>query len=112
MRTGFELLRITIRPRKEYIITYTKTTTQLLPSPYATNCINYTSIRFKSRQDCIDKCKIEIVMKKCSGWPEDVNSPANDNITIRGRNTLGETKWLKCMNGTDINKVCSRKCHQ
>ena len=43
--------------------------TKLLPSPYKTNCFDYTKIGCKSRTDCVDKCNIERGLKQCKSLP-------------------------------------------
>ena len=52
---------------------YSRTVTNLLPSPYQTNCLNYTRIGCKSRSDCIDKCHIEMSLKQCNSLPLSTN---------------------------------------
>ena len=38
-----------------YIVKYTRTVTNLMPSTYKTKCFDYNQIGCKSRQDCISK---------------------------------------------------------
>lgn len=63
-----------------------------MPPPYRTNCINYARLGCKSRNDCIDKCKIAISLKNCNSLPLQTNfnvqndkyqyklSSCNDNL--------------------------------
>ena len=51
----------------KYDINFSRITTQLLPSPYDTKCMNYTKMGYKSRDDCIYKCQAEIIEKLCNG---------------------------------------------
>ena len=37
-----------------------------MPSPYQTNCFDYTEIGCKSRSHCVDKCMIEMSLKECN----------------------------------------------
>ena len=43
-----------------------------MQSPYKTNCFNYTKYGCKSRNDCIDKCTIELSLKICKSLPTEV----------------------------------------
>ena len=59
-----------------------------MPSPYQTNCYDYTKLGFKSTSDCINKCNIELALKQCNVLPyqsivdehnDKDNYPRNDN---------------------------------
>lgn len=58
---------------------YSRTVTYLLPSPYQTNCFDYTKIRCKSRSNCIDKCNIEWALKNCNSLPLSTNVDIHNN---------------------------------
>ena len=51
-------------------IKYHKTTIDLLGKPYKTNCFDYRQKGFNSRNDCINKCRLEMLRKAINGWPE------------------------------------------
>ena len=74
-----------------YEITYNKIVTHLLPAPYQINCFDYHQIGCKSRSDCIDKCNIEMSLKKCSELPVDTNVDRHNDKNI---NNL----WKCCIN--------------
>ena len=40
-----------------------------MQSPYKTNCFDYTKYGCKSRNDCIDKCTIELALKDWKSLP-------------------------------------------
>ena len=61
-----------------YSFEYSRTVTHLMPSPYKTNCFDYHKIGCKSRQDCIDKCHIEMTVKKCNCLPSKMNFDRNN----------------------------------
>ena len=48
----------------DYYYTYHKTTYQLLPAPFASNCTHYPSIGYESRQDCWQKCVNDLDWKR------------------------------------------------
>lgn len=91
--------------------------TQLLPSPYQTNCFNYTKIGCKSRNDCVEKCNIGMTMKQCNSLPIMTNMDINNdndiyNYSICTRqyndNECEEKyKSLDCMNEYFSIKLCS-----
>ena len=45
----------------------------LLPSPYQTNCFDYTKIGCKARADCLNKCNIERSLEQCKSLPHWTN---------------------------------------
>ena len=49
-----------------YIVKYTRTVTNLIPSPYKTKCLDYNEIGCKSRRDCVDRCNVERTFKHCN----------------------------------------------
>ena len=49
-----------------YKFEYNKRVIHLLPSPYKTHCFDYSKIGCKSKQDCIDKCTIQLTLKHCN----------------------------------------------
>ena len=53
--------------------------TYLLPSPYQTNCLDYTKIGCKSRSNCIDKCNIKWALKHCNSLPISTNVDIYNN---------------------------------
>ena len=74
--------------------------TNLLPSPYQTNCFDYTTIGCKSRSDCIDKCNIEGRLKECNSLPLWTN--------VDGRN--GKDRYLFGICNSDFNySICENK---
>ena len=55
-------------------MTFTRTVTHLLPSPFKTNCFDYAKIGCKSRRDCVEKCKIKLGL---SHYNNSVNDDGN-----------------------------------
>ena len=58
---------------------YSKTVNSLLPSPYQTNCFDYTIIGCKARADCVNKCNIERALKQCQSLPHWTNVDGYNN---------------------------------
>ncbi|XP_074596824.1 uncharacterized protein LOC141851916 [Brevipalpus obovatus] len=50
-------------------ITYHKTTRQSLPHPYRSNCSDYSGSKFRSRQDCLQKCSVDRFIKRFGYYP-------------------------------------------
>ena len=64
--SSYDWNSINLKANHHYEITYTEMSYELLPSPYATNCIDYRlKMGAKSRADCIRKCKIKNSFEKC-----------------------------------------------
>src|SRR5205807_1850440 len=66
-----------IYPREVYELVFNRVTTINLPSPFTTNCINYTNNGYESRQECIDLCRAKIINKKCNIWPQFLSAKSN-----------------------------------
>lgn len=64
-----------------------------MPSPYKTNCFDYTKIGCKSRKYCVDRCNVEWAKEHCDGK------------TLL--NKLGDTKiyYRKKKQFTEITKI-------
>lgn len=59
-----------IQPETENHLTITKTISSLLPSPYKTQCHQYSSKDKKiSREDCIDECVVTLYQESCGCRP-------------------------------------------
>ena len=63
-----------------YMLSFSLRSINLLPSPYKTNCIDYRSIGFHSKSDCIDHwsliidhCLINLSLVQCKALPSYVN---------------------------------------
>ena len=57
---------------------YKKTTTKLMPSPYETNCFNYSLKGYKSHSDCIVECKAQYFKDHFIRWHPFI--PASQDI--------------------------------
>ena len=53
-----------------------------MPSPYQTNCFNYEKFGCKSRSDCINKCNIETLLKRCNRLPLSTNVDRHNDKDI------------------------------
>ena len=53
------------------MIAYNKKVVETLPKPYETECFDYNTIGFNSREDCIQKCRIDELTQEFEGWPGD-----------------------------------------
>ena len=56
--------------------------TKLLSSPYQTNCYDYNKLGCKSRNDCINKCNIELSLKLCNSLPQFTNVDRHNDKDI------------------------------
>jgi hypothetical protein len=92
-----------------YSLTYVKTTTELLPSPYETSCLDYNSIGYKSQSHCIAKCKANYYMKLFNGWHADIPAPEDVPDIHFASLFLRENKTLDKMMSNNCVKTCSKK---
>ena len=53
-----------------------------MPPPYQTNCENYNKFGCKSRSDCINKCNIETLLKRCNGLSLSTNVDRHNDKDI------------------------------
>ena len=67
---------------------YSKTFNSLLPSPYQTNCFDYTKIGCKARADCINKCNIERALKQCKSLPHWTNVDGHNDKDKYNNNNI------------------------
>ena len=86
---------------------YTRTVTYLLPSPYQTNCFDYSKLDCQSRSECIRKCQFESALKLCDSLPlqtliskEDIQ---NDNNKYQYK-----YKYSNCINKFNLS-ICESK---
>jgi len=55
-----------------YTFSYGKTSLKLLPSPYQTQCRDYSEINFTSLSHCIIACKANYFVNNYEGWHPDI----------------------------------------
>ena len=105
--SSYDWNSVNLRHKHHYEFTYTEMSYELLPSPYATNCIDYR-LRpgLKSRKDCIRKCKIRENLDKCGVISYDIDVYSGEQ-NVRFAKTEEE---LYCYSRLNIDDLCSREC--
>lgn len=83
-------------------LSYSKSQRILLPDPYDTQCIDYPSIGFTSRADCIRNCNVEKFIDEMNIWPKIVPAP----ITTKLRSDYNVGKYKS----VNIEKYCIDSC--
>lgn len=91
---------------RHYVISYSRRITYLLPPPYTTQCFDYSKIGFKSRNDCYEKCYIELSVRQCNVVPSYIN--INGKFILVKFNQTDQEKL--CIKQVERN-ICHRKCH-
>ena len=90
-----------------YTLTYNVKTYQLLPNPYPTDCMFYEKqTKFKSRKDCIRRCKISEALNKCGGLSDDMDVYSGEpNVSF-------VLSWndFYCVRNLRLNEFCPKKC--
>jgi hypothetical protein len=72
---GLEYNALEVRNSRIQTIYYTQRIMKRLPTPYKTDCLDYSKLGYKSRKYCIDKCLIESSVKKFNCLPNVNLSP-------------------------------------
>ncbi|RWS12573.1 putative oxidoreductase-like protein, partial [Dinothrombium tinctorium] len=54
---------------RKYVFQYKKSSYTLLEYPYSTNCTNYRSKGYISRQHCVNRCMLKMMEQKCNMTP-------------------------------------------
>jgi hypothetical protein len=92
------------------IIQYKKQIIKSLPKPYETNCFDYYSIGFYSKEDCIQKCRIEELKQMFEGWPGTYyshNEDDNHRYIYWVWHKYEESNYTTDLN---ISQKCKRMC--
>ena len=105
--SSYDWNSINLKANHHYEIIYTQKSYKLLPSPYATNCIDYSLKRgLKSRNDCIRKCQIRQSMDKCGVIAEGIDVYSGEQNVI-----FAETdEEFNCTNSLDFDGHCLEEC--
>ena len=53
-----------------------------MPSPYQTNCTDYSKLACKSRSNCINKCNVEVSLKQCNALPLSTNVDRHNDKNV------------------------------
>jgi hypothetical protein len=92
------------------------TKVQLLPKPYKTSCVNYNQFGYRSRSECILKCRINYFRDLYKGWPGNyLTNQLTDEYMINVIEILKKNESLdlalgkSCRNSCGINKDCYKE---
>ena len=90
---------------RQYTLTYSVKSFRLLPSPYSTDCFDYShSKEYMSRKDCIRKCRINESVDKCGGVYVETDVIEGD-INVDFLNNENN-----CFQDLGLDKFCLKKC--
>ncbi|XP_022240841.1 degenerin mec-10-like [Limulus polyphemus] len=110
-----ELHSVTIEPGKAYRFKVEKRTTKLLPTPYQTNCLDYTTLNREKRtnatmtqENCIDECYIETILDTCGCTKARLAITYGLNVTI----CCGNKSLSSCLrtNQKKLEDICQARC--
>lgn len=65
----YNMIRVNHIPGQKSCIKYHLNEVYLLPAPYVTKCHDYKENGYRSRLDCVLKCKIKTLMEGYHQWP-------------------------------------------
>ena len=105
--SGYDWNGVVLKSQTLYTISNSVRSYQLLPSPYLTDCIDYSqAMAAKSRNDCVRKCKVRLSLEKCgvvsdeidvySGEENVVFAKTKHEITCTRREKLEDICWKEC----------------
>ncbi|KAI1287407.1 hypothetical protein HDE_10105 [Halotydeus destructor] len=81
---------------------FSRTIRKLLPSPFSSDCKDFTKFDYTSGADCVRKCMVRVYKEeRANVWPKTV--PAPDSVSITQGYELGR-------NNTNIEKRCTEVC--
>lgn len=91
---------------EKIMVRYTHFSSELLPAPFATNCIDYAiDTQFESKDHCIDVCATDLYLKEFNLFPAYtlIDKPRDSRIdlfadkgTIKRKNQIAEHCREKC----------------
>ena len=103
-------VKLNFRKWGSIAMTYSKTTTLLMPPPYETKCMNYTTIGYISQLHCMMKCKAEKFKQWSGGWHSDIPYKTENDPDINFADpTLSHNKTADKHISYDCLKVCGKK---
>ena len=99
---------VNIKRHHQYEFAYRVRSYQLLPSPYRTDCIDYskTILGVNTRKDCIRKCKLRQSLNKCGVVSEEINVYDNEP-NVRFAKTNEE---VDCHHDLHLDRYCLAEC--
>jgi hypothetical protein len=100
-------VNITFIPHYTSITKYHITKVQLMPKPYKTSCVDYKKFGYRSRYDCILKCRINYYRKNFKGWPGIyLTDDSSDEYMLNVLEILLKNESLDL----ELGKLCRKFC--
>ena len=114
----FSFVPIALSDVEGQLVTYDKFQRTLLPKPYSTKCLNYTTLGFDSRGQCYEDCVQNAVKKATHGTriPPSINIDSEVKEKIIAFDELLDTEVITGGNETfmqlmdRVEDVCEEKC--
>ena len=78
-----------------FTATYFTVHNQLLPAPFATNCINYSKQDVTDKEDCIKRCLIKMCTQHFNRYPYSILEHEKRNYKIIGEHDLESNLTVK-----------------
>ena len=105
--SSYEWNTIFLKSYSLYTLTYSVRSYQLLPSPYRTNCLDYSQKSgLKSRKNCIRKCKTRHSLEKCGVLSDEIDIYNGEpNVVFAKTN-----KEWKCTRREKLDDICLKEC--
>ena len=105
--SSYEWNGFNLKSRHQYTLSSRTRSYQLLPSPYSTDCYDYSqSSLFRSRKDCVRKCKLKDVIDKCGHIYRDIDIYEGEaNVTFSHSEDDHH-----CVPNFNLNEFCLKIC--
>jgi hypothetical protein len=109
-------VELKFNPYYEWNIKYHLTKVQLLYKPYKTSCVDYNQFGYRSRSECIFKCRINYFRDRYKGWPGNyLTEQSSDEYMYKEIEILKKNESLdlalgkKCRNSCGLNMGCYKE---
>jgi len=88
-------------------IKYNKKIVQLMPKPYQTSCVDYKLFGYRSRYDCLLKCRINFLKKEYNRWPGTyLTDQLSDDYMIDILSHINKNQSLDFLMGKNCSNAC------
>ena len=105
--SGYDWNAIEVQKNVSYSVTFGLNSYHLLKSPYKTDCKHYErETQFKSRKDCIRKCKLRISQTECGVISHEVDVYRGEQNVRFVENDEQDF----CVNKLDLRRKCVKIC--
>ena len=105
--SAYEWNGLSLQSNILYVVTYSVRSYKLLPSPYRTNCVDYSQrLGVKTRKNCIRKCMLRESLEKCGVVSDEIDVYSGEQNVVFAKSD--EEK--NCTERENLNDICWKQC--